>query len=194
MNKKVFLADLKQRLKHLPKEDREDALDYYEEYLQDMELDDTDDVIGKIGHPKDIAREIISNCTAKHIDNQKEEGGVKNSAMMIWLIILAVCAAPVALPIIGVVLILLFALLIVVISLVFAIGIAGFAFLFAGISSCIVGIFALGFAQKMVCTGIGLIGISIGLLFAIVTIKSAEWSIRGIAKLFQKIFMRKKVA
>lgn len=194
MNKKAFLADLKKRLKHLPKDDREDAIAYYEEYLEDMELGDTEDVTEKIGSPKDIAREIIANCTEKHIDNQKEKGGVKNSATMIWTVILGICAAPSAIPIIGAILLILFAILLVVISFVCAIGLAGACFIVVGISSCLVAIFASGVAQKIVCIGIGLMGIAIGVLFLIATIKLAEWMTRGVAKLFQKIFMRKKVA
>lgn len=193
MNKKAFLTDLKQRLKHLPKDDREDALTYYEEYLEDMDLNDTEDVTEKLGSPKEIAREIIANCTEKHIDNQKEKGGVKNSATMIWTVILGVCAAPFAIPLIGAILLVLFGILLVIISFVCAIGLGGASFIVVGISSCIVAIFAAGFAQRIVCIGIGLLGVAVGLLLLIATIKIAEWLTRGVAKLFQKMFMRKKV-
>lgn len=194
MNRKAFVTDLKRRLKHLPKEDREDAIAYYEEYLEDMDLADTADVTEAVGSPQDIAREIIANSTEKHIDNQKEKGGVKNSATMIWTVILGICAAPFAIPIIGAMLIVLFAILLVVISFVFAIGLAGACFVLVGICSVLAAIFATGIGQRLVCVGMGLTGVAIGVLLLIATIKLAEWMTRGIAKLFKNILVRKKVA
>ncbi|MBQ4058996.1 MAG: DUF1700 domain-containing protein [Lachnospiraceae bacterium] len=194
MNKKAFMEELKRRLKHLPKDDREDAITYYEEYLADMDLEDTEDVTAKLGSPKEIAREIIANCTEKRIDNQKEKGGVKNSATMIWTVILGICAAPFAIPLIGAMLIVLFALLLVVISFVFAIGLAGICFVIVGVCSAMATIFATGLGQKLVCLGMGLTGIAIGVLLLIATIKLAEWMTRGVAKLFRKLIVRKKVA
>lgn len=194
MNRKAFMADLKNRLKHLPKEDREDALAYYEEYLEDMDMDDTADVTEAVGSPRDIAREIIANSTEKHIDNQKEKGGVKNSATMIWTVILGICAAPFAIPLIGVMLIVLFAILLVVISFVFTIGLVGACFVIVGVCSVIAAIFAMGIGQRLVCVGMGLTGVAIGVVFLIATLKLAEWMTRGIAKLFKKLIVRKKVA
>lgn len=194
MNKKAFMEELKRRLKHLPKEDREDAINYYEEYLADMDLEDTEDVAAQLGSPKEIAREIIANCTEKRIDNQKENGGVKNSAAMIWTVILGICAAPFAIPIVGAILIILFAFLLVIISFVFVIGLAGACLVLIGVCSAIAAIFASGIGQRLVCVGMGLIGVAIGVLLLIATIKLAEWMTRGVAKLFKKFIVRKRVA
>ena len=99
MNKTEYLKQLNTCLKHLPKEDREDALHYYEEYFEDMDIDDTVNISEQIGTPEEIAKEIIANCTEKHIETQKEKGGVKNSTLVIWMIILGIIASPVAIPI-----------------------------------------------------------------------------------------------
>lgn len=194
MNKKAFMEELKRRLKHLPKDDREDALTYYEEYLADMDLEETADVTDCLGSPAEIAREIIVNCTEKRIDNQKENGGVKNSAVMIWTVILGICAAPIAIPLMGVLLCVLFAILLVVISCVLAIGLAGVCFLIVSVCSVMAAIFALGIGQKLVCVGMGLIGFAVGILLLVATIKLSDWMTRGIAKLFRKLIVRKKVA
>lgn len=194
MNKKAFMEELKRRLKHLPKEDREDAITYYEEYLADMDLEDAADVTAQMESPKEIAREIIANCTEKRIDNQKEEGGVKNSAAMIWTVILGICAAPFAIPIIGAILIILFAFLLVIISFVFVIGLTGVCLVLVGVCSAMATIFAAGIGQKLVCIGMGLTGVALGVLLLIATIKLAEWMTRGVAKLFKKLIVRKKVA
>ena len=98
MNKTEFIKQLEKRLKRLPKEDREDAIRYYEEYFEEMGADDSTDVTNTLGAPDEIAREIIATCTEKHMDAQKERGGIKNNTTVIWMIILGICASPVAVP------------------------------------------------------------------------------------------------
>lgn len=194
MNKKAFIEELKKRLKHLPKEDREDAIAYYQEYLADMEVDENTDVTERTGNPKDIAREIIANCTEKHIASQKQQGGIKNSATTIWMVILGICAAPIAVPMVMALLVILLSVLIVVISVILAVLISGACFLAAGVLSLIAIVFAPGIGQKLVCMGFGFVGIALGFLFFVASIKLAEVMISGIAGAFKKIFVRKKVA
>ena len=125
MNKNEFLRELENRLKHLPKEDREDALHYYREYFDDMQAEDGEDVTNRVGDPKEVARGILTDCTEKQIKRQKEKGGVKNGAVVLWMILLGICAAPIALPVILVVLVLFLCLLIVLFSIVFSIVVCG---------------------------------------------------------------------
>ena len=44
MNKTEFIKQLEKRLRRLPKEDREDAIRYYEEYFEEMNWVDKDGV------------------------------------------------------------------------------------------------------------------------------------------------------
>lgn len=67
MNKHIFIQRLEKALRHIPKEDREDAISYYTEYFEEMGADDTQDVSQSLGKPEDIAKEIIVNCTEKRI-------------------------------------------------------------------------------------------------------------------------------
>lgn len=194
MNKKKFLEVLQQKLRHLPKEDREDAIAYYEEYFAEMNLSEEEDVTEKIGRPEDIAREILGNCAEKQLDEQKEKGGIKNSAKLIWIILLGICASPIAIPMAGALIILLLSCLLVVASIVLSIGCTGAALAVTGVFCIPCLIWAVGFAQKFVCFGMGLICIGLGILLLIATIKVAEWLVHGIAYLFQKAFYRKKVA
>lgn len=194
MNKKSFMEELKRRLKHLPKEDREDAITYYEEYLEEMEVGEKEDVTEKIGNPKDIAREIIANCTEKHIESQKKQGGLRNSATAIWMIILGICAAPIAIPVAMAVVMVLLAALMCVVSVILAVLMVGAGFFATGVLSFAAIAFSPGIGQTLVCGGIGLIGIALGLLILIASIKLAEGMITGIAGIFKKVFVRKKVA
>lgn len=194
MNKTEYLKQLNTCLKHLPKEDREDALHYYEEYFEDMDIDDTVNISEQIGTPEEIAKEIIANCTEKHIETQKEKGGVKNSTLVIWMIILGIIASPVAIPIAIAAIACLFAFIIVLFSLFLAIACVGLALLFAGISSFIAIVPAPGFSSKIFFTGIGFLSIGIGILLLIAAVLFCELCIRLIAALFKRIFIRKKVA
>lgn len=194
MNKTEYLKQLNTCLKHLPKEDREDALHYYEEYFEDMDIDDTVNISEQIGTPEEIAKEIIANCTEKHIETQKEKGGVKNSTLVIWMIILGIFASPVAIPIAIAAIACLFAFILVLFSLFLAIACVGLALLFAGISSFIAIVPAPGFSSKIFFTGIGFLSVGIGILLLIAAVLFCELCIRLIAALFKRIFIRKKVA
>lgn len=94
MTKSEFLKELEKKLKHVPKEDREDALRYYSEYIDEMNLPREADVRARLGDPKEVARDIINNCTRKHMDGK----GVKEKAKSLWLIILSLFVSPLALP------------------------------------------------------------------------------------------------
>jgi uncharacterized membrane protein len=190
MNKKAFMEELKRRLKHLPKDDREDALNYYAEYLEEMGVDEMEDVTQRIGSPKEVARELLCDCTQKRMDEQKEHGGVKNSAKLVWLIILGIWASPIAIPMAFVVLVLLFAVLVVLLSVLFAIGCTGLALLFSGVFVFLAVLWAVGLAQKLVCAGVALVLCAVGVLLIIAVVWLAERMVRGIAVIFRKIFLR----
>ena len=53
MNRNEFLKELEKRLLFIPTEDRQDALEYYDEYIKDMGLGEEEDVIAKLGTPKE---------------------------------------------------------------------------------------------------------------------------------------------
>lgn len=194
MNKHIFLQRLEKALRHIPKDDREDAISYYTEYFEEMGADDNQDISESLGKPEDIAKEIIAACTEKHIEDQKVQGGVKKSATVIWMIILAIFAAPIALPLAIAGIIMLFAILITLLALVFSIFCAGAAFIFAGLVMLTAIFFAGSFAQGLVCAGIGLLLLGFGLLILIAMTQLGNLCIRAIAALFKALFFRKKVA
>lgn len=194
MNKNEFMKKLEHSLKHIPKEDREDALTYYREYFEEMGADDSLDVTKEVGTPEDIAKDIIANCTQKHIEEQKENGGIKSSATTIWMIILAIFASPIAIPLALTAVLLLLAFLLVLFSLVLAIAATGLAFAVSGLALIFITFFAPGFAQKLLCAGIGLALLGAGLLFLVAMILFGNLCIRAIANLFKAVFLRKKVA
>lgn len=157
MNKETFLKELEKRLRYIPAEDRADAIEYYEGYIQDMELAGDEDVVSKLGTPKEVAKTILDECTNKHIDRANEQKTVRSRATVAWLSVLGILSLPVSLPlaigVIAVVLALAVAGLAVVISLIAAaVGIA-----VGGVASIFWGFFVPGIGQKLFTIGTGLV-------------------------------------
>lgn len=110
MTKKEFLKELRRELQPLSFDEQEDAISYYEEYIQ--ESDNEEEAIKLLGSPKDIAKGLRTESAIT-----KPPKTIKEGASKLWILIVAIFAAPIALP-----------LLITIIGLIF-----GLAFGFFGI-------------------------------------------------------------
>lgn len=194
MNKQEYLKKLNSCLKHLPKEDREDALHYYEEYFEDMELSDSADILEHIDTPEHIAKKIITECTERHIEDQKTKGGLKNNTLVIWMIILAIFAMPIAIPVALVLILCFVALLLVLFSFILSVACVCVACFASSFSILFLTTIAPGLYAKLFCIGCGFVLFGLGILLLLATIGLGNICIRGVACLFKKIFLRKKVS
>lgn len=59
MNKQTYLAKLAQLLAPLPEQERQDALNYYEEYFDAAGPEAEDATAAELGDPADAARKIL---------------------------------------------------------------------------------------------------------------------------------------
>jgi uncharacterized membrane protein len=98
------MEELKRALRKLPHEEYEEAIGYYEEYLDDAE--DQEKAIKKLGSPKQVAAKIFADYASKPTN--------KVSALTVFLII---CSFPFLLPIGIALLALLFALVVAIAAL-----------------------------------------------------------------------------
>lgn len=164
MNKEQYMKALKKKLHRLPKAEFDKAVGYFEEYFEDAGPDQEEQAISDLGTPEEAAHQIIQNIA---IENTKEPiKDVKKGVNAVWVGILAVFAAPIALPL----LIAAFALALILIACAALI----FAALFAsGIMITIMGPISIcaGFTMlttsipaSLVCFGQGITEIGIGLL------------------------------
>ena len=185
MNKTEFLTELDKRLRFIPADDRQDAIEYYDEYIMDMGIQEGEDVVAKLGTPKDVAKDIIEQCTQKHIVEYKEKKTVKSKATVIWLTILGILSLPVSLPIGFAILVvavtLIFTAIVVIVSLI----ISMLSFVAGGLSAVFSGLFAPGIAQKLFSIGTGLVMTGLGIL-------GTYGLIALVRKIFNGIFDRKK--
>lgn len=184
MNKAEFLSELEKRLLYIPADDRKDALEYYSEYIDDMSADENTDIIEKLGTPKDVSRDIIDQCTQKHIEQVNENNSVKGKATVAWLKLIGILSLPLSLPLgiglIAVAICIVLALLAVILSLY----ISSVAFVLAGAVSTVWGIIVPGFGQKLFTVGIGLTLIGAGILIFIL--------ITYVFKLLSRLIFKKK--
>ena len=59
MNKETYLQDLRKALKILPQSDRDEAIEFYEEYFEEAGPENEAKVIEELGAPKSLAKKIL---------------------------------------------------------------------------------------------------------------------------------------
>ena len=158
MNREEFLKELNVRLKYLPETDRADAIRFYDEYISEMELEEGEDIVEKLGTPREVASDIISQCTQKRIDNVQEQKTVRDGATTVWLIILGILSLPLSLPIA----IVLFTCIIVIIVMIIAMLIVAFS----GALAIPVSLFMPKLTDKIFTFGYGLASMGGGILLS----------------------------
>lgn len=171
MNKTEFINKLEKKLKYISKEDREDAICFYKEYIEDMGLDDNEDVTSKIGNPSQIAAGIIAESTEKEIENNKNDKKLKTSTKILLLVLIAVFSIPVLIPL-GIMLIVL------ILTLLFV----AFIFICVSISTLVSAFVISGIGQKLVCLGVSFLMLSISLIII--------FAIYGLVILFVKLIIK----
>lgn len=196
MSRDKFLTELQAKLKKLPQDEIEAALDYYREYFDEAGEENVDQVIKKLGSPSKVASHILAEYATKELAEHPESA--KKSISAIWFILLAILASPIALPII-----------IFVISMVFTIVVLCGAFLFtfftliislafAGIVSVIAGfsVIAQHWQTSLFFIGAGLAATGIGILlfppFVFVVKSSSSALAKWMKKTFDKMTKKRK--
>ena len=188
MDKQAFMQELEYRLRHLTDEDKLDALEYYSEYIDDLNLGPQGDVCVHLGTPKEVARQSIAQTTERKIEEQQEKKTTKGFGSILWLAILGIFASPIAFPLALAAVILVIAFIIVLGSIVFSFGAAGVACVISGIATTAGTIITEGIEQKFLIIGGGLVVTGLGILFLLLTaalaklvVKFVSGIIRGIA-------------
>ena len=131
------MSELRERLDRLPSDEREEALAYYEEYFDEAGPDREQDVLRELGSPASVASRIYADRAVKAA--RASPHNPRKGLSAIWFILLAIFAAPLALPAIGGLL----GLVIAVLAAVFGIGIAAIALLVVGFVTFVSGFIGL---------------------------------------------------
>jgi uncharacterized membrane protein len=168
MTKKAYLEQLDYKLRVLPYSERKDALEYYDGYISDGNGEEN--AMAQLGSPGEVAAMILANYLAKGPSAEEAAPSRKNGLKTAWLIILAIFAVPVGLPLIISLGAAAFALFVALGAVVVAVGTSGVAIIVAGLGSLIMFPFVL--PQDV---GFGLITAGMGLAAAGLGI----WLVRG---------------
>lgn len=101
---KEYLQELSANLYQLNQADRQDALQFYEEYINDAGYSSKQEIESNLGTPKQLGRKILAEYSLKQ-DEQDLSNSLttKRSIKTAWLVVLALLATPATL-IIGVIL------------------------------------------------------------------------------------------
>lgn len=194
MDKREYLAQLASHLKDLANDEFEDAMHYVEEYFDEAGIDNEQRVIDELGSPAKYAAQIKASSTIKENIREprravKPSSGIKT----VWYIIAGICALPIALPLLAVVVAFIFAFL----AIVFAIIVTIIAITFAAYVSAIpllissFPLFAVSVPSGFMALGasIVLLGIAIFVTSIVIMIFShfIPWVIRVLSNLFNSL-------
>ncbi len=194
MNKNEFMDELGHYLRHLTDDDRQDALEYYSEYIDDIGLAADEDVCARIGTPREVSRQIIAQTTERRIEEQREKKTVRGSGSILWLVILGIFASPTALPLAIAAVVIILALVITAGVIVFSFFISGAALTVAGLFLCILSAFTGTVGQVLFSIGGGLFIIGLGILILMLSLKLGSVLGRCISSAARKRLSKKTAA
>lgn len=220
MNREDFLMRLSSLLQDVSEAEREEALQYYEDYFDDAGKDKEEEIIDSLGSPaevaKNIKKELFGIETEEEISTEdrkltkygsqaQREEEQKKATLPTWVWVLIVISlillSPGIIGGVGTVIAVICALAVAWFSMIFGFGMAAVVLLVV-----MIGLFIVGFAGVTVSPmgtvgliGGGLICGGIGILFLMLTVAMAGaatpaiW--RGLVKLckwIRSLFTRKK--
>lgn len=192
MNKIEYMRDLRKYLRHLPKEDFEKAIDYFEEYFADAGVEKEMQVIEDLGSPEFAAKQIITDIAIKNTTEPAKD--MRNGLHNVWIGILAVCAAPIALP-------LALAFVIVIAALIFCVFIIIACFILVGIllvlisPVCIIAAFSImsvSIPAFITCIGMGLTSAGLGCLLTYGMLRLERWILTGTTRFFGHFISKRR--
>jgi len=187
MTKEQYLNDLEQKLSKIPAQDKENAMNFYTEYIDDaLENGKTiEDVQKALGKPEEVAAKIIADFSVNRV---KEKPSLSNGLKAL-IAVLGVCALPLALPAAIAVVAIIFALLVAVFSIVFSLIMTAFG-LFLAVAVIIGVAVALLFTDPllgMVTLGASFVASGILILLGYCFIKLASLLVAGTTYLIKSI-------
>lgn len=190
MSRGEFIIELRNKLARLPHEELEAAVGYYEEYFQEAGVDNEDRVLQELGSPSQIAKQIMADFAIK--ESEREPSSPQKGVWTIWLIVLAILASPIALPLGIVCMTMILVGFILIGTFIFVGGILVITFLTTGI-----GIFLLTFKilfiepiSALFSLGVSLVLMGFGILSILLVYglvgKVIPLMVKGISDLFKR--------
>lgn len=190
MTKEEYLTQLKKYLKRLPKEDYNNAMDYFTEYFEDAGPEGETALMQELGTPKEAAYDILDNL----ITEKRNDPGTPVWKILL-LTLLVICAAPLGGSLALAVLAVLLACVVVIIVGILCILTFSAMFVIIGGKLFIRGAIAItaSLSGASLISGAGLFSIGIGILAVVAVICFCKWIILGLAHLIQNMSRKRSV-
>lgn len=203
MNRKQFMEILRSKLANVPESERQEAIEYYEDYLNDAGIQDDDIVPESIGDPESIVENIMQSLKDPDVDFINEEKVVKNppisrvkakfSSLSDTEVLLIIIIAILTSPIWGSIVLgaggTLFGIAAGVVGVFIGFTAAGIGLIAGGIALVTSGIVLMTsfIAEGLLVTGIGLLFMGIGLMLSMGMIKCIIMFVKWIVSLVRKL-------
>lgn len=201
MTRDEYLGQLSKYLKKLPKADYDDAMEYFTEYFSETDDDEAKKLMEELGTPKEAACDIISNVLDKRIDEKKQadekkqdDSGKRSVLGILWVAILAICAIPVATPLLISGLVVMFCILLFIVLVLLCVFLVGVCSVIAGlavIARAVVTI-KLSISAALMLLGLGLAAIGVGIIVSVIGVLFSRFLIDITIKFAQKASKRGK--
>ena len=202
MSKEEYLNQLHKYLRKLPRQDYEDAMEYFTEYFQETNEEGAAELMKELGTPKEAARELMANLLDKKIEehqNYETDGYTRaekkgSGKHVIWIALLVLFAAPVGAPLLVALAAVVLSLVVCMLAILLCVVLLAACLVIIGGKIIARGILAVpismsGFAML---TGSGLLSMGAGILGVLLCIYLCKWSSMLIAKLVRRITNRKR--
>ena len=221
MNRVDFMNQLESLLQNISPAEREEALQYYNEYFNDAGAENEQDVIEALGNPAKVAENIkrdlygsgYGDNTYQRVSGNnravveykptgaalKEENKL-STGMIVLIVVLCVFASPIILGLASTVLGALVAFFAAWFSMILGFGAAAVTLILVMLVFFVVGIMCVPVSPfvGIAVIGVGFICGGLGILFMMLTVAMAGIAtpaiFRGIASLCRKLFGKKKTA
>jgi uncharacterized membrane protein len=195
-----YLKETASYLRSVPDEDRAELLRYYEEYFSDAGFDQ-ETLVSKYGTPKQFSRTLLAEYlldndeAAEKMTEEKigQAAQRRNSTRLVWIVVLALFASPILLPVAIAIVIGLVAIAMAILILL----VAGFATLIflvlGGLYTFVAGLAVLSssLATGLFFTGVGLVMTGIGVFLFPVAVRVVWVLVDGFMNLVK--FIGRKV-
>lgn len=196
MTKQEYMKRLACQLRHLPKEDFQRAMDYFEEYFADAGAENEQRAIDDLGTPEDAARDLILNlngqpgCPPKAAKAAKT---AKKKHSAIWIFLLVLLAIPIGIPLGLGILLAIGGVIVAILFTIFSVLFSAAAIAVCGIAGLIGGI-ALMFqslADGLATMGTALFVLGAGMILSCGAFLFCRWLIHKISRIPGRIAKRR---
>ena len=193
MNRHEFIGELKRRLRKLPYDEIKEAVDYYEGYFNDAGEENEQAVLTELGSPSAVASQIIANFAVKEAGT---EGSGKKKWRTTWLVILALFASPIAVPLALAAGAVALSLIITLSAVIFSFFAAGIAVFISGVACIIAGFLVIfqSVSTTLLYSGAGLMLLGIGAAIFIATAKLSKKCFSWLTKTVGGFILTRKAA